>query len=748
MATTSPPPSAGSATVNYDERYRKGWAYGKSPSAFLVEAVRAYLPRQDRPLDVVSFGEGQGRHAVFLASLGHKCVGIDRSAVGNSKAWKLAEDHGIPMERISFVEADLCVYNPLAEGHRWDVIVAIHCNLAPAQRVRLHRAAMEMLRPGGIVIIECFAPGQASVVARGNGASTAVPRTSASGSGGDEARSSAVDSGCAGERVCVRPSWLRAGPVDASHLVSHSTLAAVDFAGLEVLVSREAECTLAEGRFHRGPAVLTQFVARRRTSPTPSIATSTMMPAVEAGRGQSEYRSAVDVVFAEATRSVDGDSRTAESLAADAAAEYAKCEQNGTDRLLFCASTLLRIGCAEATRAECCRYCWLPRNSCLCASISDSCAAMRAERQEPGSASARLSHVHWVVVSHPAEFLRGTSTAKIAAQALGGGCGSHCESHCEWLVYGCAAHERRMDELLSWPQVHVLFPRGNAAAMSVAEAIAKLHGTGAAGSRSIQGRRAPESAGEEKVPKSTGGEGQVAATDVNTAAMMPVVLVPDGSWECARSLVRELSLRAPQPLRFIELDSARVAEHTSPLIDALHSGAGRGRLSTLEACAHFLHEAGSPGEATVLLRALEPLVAHVQAENESMLAERQTDGRHAGHTQAFVSGWVDAVEDAARRLGSEDVPLGLRRCCVCGAALSTHLRMQRHLQGRRHCEAVVRAYLRQAGPAAASPNASAAAIAWREYSVASLVHAYIEPPDVALAHIAVAMQLGANGHGA
>ena len=49
--------SCGNA-VDYDERYRKGWAYGKAPSAFLVEISET---PHDRPLDIISFGEGQGR---------------------------------------------------------------------------------------------------------------------------------------------------------------------------------------------------------------------------------------------------------------------------------------------------------------------------------------------------------------------------------------------------------------------------------------------------------------------------------------------------------------------------------------------------------------------------------------------------------------------------------------------------------------------------------------------------------------
>ena len=88
------------------------------------------------------------------------------------------------------------------------------------------------------------------------------------------------------------------------------------------------------------------------------------------------------------------------------------------------------------------------------------------------------------------------------------------------------------------------------------------------------------------------------------------LVVPDGSWECARAVVRELRSRLarlgkpPAALPFVPLDDSKVKLHHSPLIEALKAGQGQGRISTLEACALFLREAGRPGSAAVLLDAL------------------------------------------------------------------------------------------------------------------------------------------------
>ena len=240
----SPPtPPVPDGSVDYDERYRRGWAYGKEASAFVAEAAASHLPA-GRPLKVLSLAEGQGRHAVHLATLGHACTAVDRSRVGLAKASRLAEERGV---HIDTVEADLAEYEPAAGGASWDVILAVFCALPPDVRQRLHRACAAALRPGGVFLFEDFAPAQAV------------------------------------RRAAEGPCWI-AGP-PAEWLVDADALAA-DLGALEIVVRRETiEERLVEGRFHRGRAALTQLVARRP-------------PALDAA-----YRARIDAVYEEA---IDG----------------------------------------------------------------------------------------------------------------------------------------------------------------------------------------------------------------------------------------------------------------------------------------------------------------------------------------------------------------------------------------------------------------------------------------------------------
>merc|ERR1740124_703340 len=150
--------------VDWDERYRSGWAYGKQPNQFLAAAAAAHL--SGAPLRVLSLGEGQGRNVAHLAAMGHECTAVDASAVGLAKARCLAEQRGVAA-RVTTLVAELEEYEPRECG--WDAVVVIFCALPPPQRARLHRACAHALHPGGLVLIECFAPRQTELRVSGGG---------------------------------------------------------------------------------------------------------------------------------------------------------------------------------------------------------------------------------------------------------------------------------------------------------------------------------------------------------------------------------------------------------------------------------------------------------------------------------------------------------------------------------------------------------------------------------------------------
>jgi SAM-dependent methyltransferase len=195
--------------TDWDQRYAEpGYAYGTEANAFLVE-IAGRIPAGP----VLSLGEGEGRNAVFLAARGHGLVAMDASPVGLAKAAALARERGVPL---TAVVADLATY-PIEPG-AWSGIVSIFVHLPVAVRRRVYAAAARGLRPGGVFVLEAYAPRQ---IGFGTG-----------------------------------------GPRDPALLV---TLDAVreELAGLEFVIGREVERDVTEGKYHGGRAAVVQVLARR-----------------------------------------------------------------------------------------------------------------------------------------------------------------------------------------------------------------------------------------------------------------------------------------------------------------------------------------------------------------------------------------------------------------------------------------------------------------------------------------------------
>lgn len=136
---------------NWDERYSEsGYIYGTTPNAFLVSVVERLPPGR-----ILMLAEGEGRNAVYLASLGYQVTAVDGSAVGLRKAAELARQRGVA---ITTIIADLDGFR--IEPGQWDGIVSCYCHLPPAIRVPLHRQVVSGLRPGGVLVLEGFSQEQ------------------------------------------------------------------------------------------------------------------------------------------------------------------------------------------------------------------------------------------------------------------------------------------------------------------------------------------------------------------------------------------------------------------------------------------------------------------------------------------------------------------------------------------------------------------------------------------------------------
>jgi SAM-dependent methyltransferase len=124
----------------WDERYAAEQVWSGEPNALVAEIVDGWSP--GRALDL---GAGEGRHALWLASLGWTVTAVDFSSVGIDRGRGLAASRGL---HVDWVVADATDWLP-AEGDVYDLVLVAYLHL-PEDVVR--RAA-GWLAPGGSLVV-------------------------------------------------------------------------------------------------------------------------------------------------------------------------------------------------------------------------------------------------------------------------------------------------------------------------------------------------------------------------------------------------------------------------------------------------------------------------------------------------------------------------------------------------------------------------------------------------------------------
>ena len=193
----------------WNQRYTgDDFAYGTEPNSFLSQNAKLLIG------PVLSLAEGEGRNAVFLASLGMDVLAVDGSEVGLAKAQQLAASRGLA---IRTEVADLATYEPPESS--FGSVISISSHLPSVVRKRLHRLVERCLKPGGIILLEAYAKAQ---LARNTG-----------------------------------------GPKDPDMLMARVEIEK-EFPNCESILSLEIEREVVEGKFHTGLASVVQFIARKK----------------------------------------------------------------------------------------------------------------------------------------------------------------------------------------------------------------------------------------------------------------------------------------------------------------------------------------------------------------------------------------------------------------------------------------------------------------------------------------------------
>jgi len=131
----------------WNERYAaKEPTFLGEPNRLIAEEVGAMEP--GRALDLAT---GEGRHAVWLASLGWQVVAVDFAESGLRRAKARADAERV---HVNLVLADVHTL-PLPPAH-FDLVLAAFFHPSPAERTTLYPAMARTLAPGGTLLLVSY----------------------------------------------------------------------------------------------------------------------------------------------------------------------------------------------------------------------------------------------------------------------------------------------------------------------------------------------------------------------------------------------------------------------------------------------------------------------------------------------------------------------------------------------------------------------------------------------------------------
>lgn len=136
----------------WDENFSTDdYVYGTIENEF-VRSMSKHFPKKAK---VACFAEGEGRNAVYLASLGHEVTAYDQSAVGLQKAHRLANQKGV---KIHTVAKDLTKERVAKD--QYDVAVMIFGHVHKKDQPFFFENIIGALKPGGILLAEVYSKEQ------------------------------------------------------------------------------------------------------------------------------------------------------------------------------------------------------------------------------------------------------------------------------------------------------------------------------------------------------------------------------------------------------------------------------------------------------------------------------------------------------------------------------------------------------------------------------------------------------------
>ena len=131
----------------WDQRYaQEAMAYGESPNVFFKEQLNSLAPGR-----ILLPAEGEGRNAVYAATLGWEVWAYDWSEVARAKALNYASKQGVS------IDYHLGSLDELPQRTSFfDAIALIYVHFPEQVRQRQMRLLQSWLKPNGRLVLEGF----------------------------------------------------------------------------------------------------------------------------------------------------------------------------------------------------------------------------------------------------------------------------------------------------------------------------------------------------------------------------------------------------------------------------------------------------------------------------------------------------------------------------------------------------------------------------------------------------------------
>ncbi|MFO7722440.1 MAG: class I SAM-dependent methyltransferase [Bacteroidales bacterium] len=193
----------------WNQRYSsEEYAFGKEPNVYFKSVIDHHPPGK-----LLVPGAGEGRDAVYAATLGWEVFAFDASDIGQGKALRLARDKGVS---VNYEVSDAAHFD--FSQDQYDMIAMTFFHLPVDLRRHFFGNLYQTLKPEGIVVVEAFNP--------------------------------------------LQLNYSSGGPKDINMLLTKEILEA-ELKHIKCIQCYEQRVTLNEGAFHQGQAEVLRFTGRR-----------------------------------------------------------------------------------------------------------------------------------------------------------------------------------------------------------------------------------------------------------------------------------------------------------------------------------------------------------------------------------------------------------------------------------------------------------------------------------------------------